>query len=354
MMRSRFLFALAGLALALSACGTTATQESVSEGSSPEPGAADEATTETSEEGSDEQSAAADEPRGTIAWIAPTSGQAYYDAITCAVKTAAEEAGYDTILQNAPNFDPVVYDQMVTAVGQRRPDAILIDPIAGSDATPAMTQLIDAGTPVVSVETPTDVPGQAGNVVVDAVEFGRLTARTLVEQMGETGEVMLMDYQLGSPILDARAQGIEEELAKHPGISIVAHEYGGADAAKASQLTLAALSRNPGITGIVPTDTYDMAGVVNAVKQQGLEEQITLVDIDATPSGIEHLTNGDIEALVVIKPAPYGREAVRVAIEAIEGQPAAEPVVLDDSFLVITPDDPSPLEDDPDLALEGC
>ena len=291
---------------------------------------------------------------GSIAWIAPTSGQAYYDTMTCAIKKAATSAGYETVAQNAPNFDPATYNQLVAAAAQRKPRALLIDPIAGSDATPAMKDAINAGIKVVTVETPTKVTGQAGNVIVDAVAFGRLTAKTLVETMGETGKVMIMDYKQGSPILDQRAQGIKEELATHPGIQIVAQEYGGADAAKAAQLTLAVLSRNPDLTGIVPTDTYDMSGSINAVKQKGLLGKLTLVDIDATPSGIGHLKEKSISALVVIKPAPYGREAVRVAVDAIKGTSNPDPLVLTNSFLVVKPDQAAVLDTDPDLALGSC
>jgi ribose transport system substrate-binding protein len=292
--------------------------------------------------------------RGTIAWIAPTSGQAYYDAMTCAVKKAAEEAGFDTITQNAPDFDPVKYNQLVSAVAQRNPKALLADPIAGGDATPALKDAIETGIKVVTVETPTTIPGQSGNVVTDAVAFGRLTAKTLVESMGETGKVLLMDYKLGSPILDQRAQGIKEELGKYPGIEIVAHEYGGADAAKAAQLTLAVLARTPDLNGVVPTDTYDMAGVVNAMKQKNLIGKVTLIDIDATPTGIAHLKEKSIAALVVIKPAPYGREAVRVAIDAIDGRSNPDPLVLADAFLVVKPDNAAVLDSDPDLSLTGC
>lgn len=292
--------------------------------------------------------------KGTIAWIAPTSGQAYYDTMTCAIKQAAAEAGYEARTQNAPNFDPATYDQLVSAVAQTKPDALLIDPIAGAEATPAMADAIASGIKVVTVETPTAAEGQAGNVVTDAVAFGRLTAATLVEKMGDTGKVMLMDYRLGSPILDQRAQGIQEELAKYPGIEIVAHEYGGADAAKAAQQVAAVLARNPDLKGIVPTDTYDMAGAVSAVQQAGLLDQITLIDIDVTPSGIGHLKDGLIEALVVIKPAPYGREAVRVAVDALNGVANPDPTIIQDPFKVITAENQDILETDPDLVLAGC
>ncbi len=121
---------------------------------------------------------------GTIAWIAPTSGQAYYETMTCAIKAAAAEAGFEARTQNAPNFDGATYNQLVSAVAQTMPDALLIDHIAGAEATPAMAEAIAAGIAVVTVETPTAVEGQAGNVVTDAVAFGRLTAATLVERMG--------------------------------------------------------------------------------------------------------------------------------------------------------------------------
>jgi ABC-type sugar transport system substrate-binding protein len=291
---------------------------------------------------------------GTIAWIAPTSGQAYYDAMTCAIKQAAAAAGYEARTQNAPNFDAATYNQLVSAVAQTRPDALLIDPIAGAEATPAMLDAIADGIKVVTVETPTSAEGQSGNVVTDAVAFGRLTAATLVENMGETGKVMLVDYSLGSPILDQRAQGIQEELAKYPGIEIVAHEYGGADPAKAAQQVTAVLQRVPDLAGIVPTDTYDMSGAVSAVQQAGLLDQVTLIDIDVTPSGIGHLREGLIEALVVIKPAPYGREAVRIAVDAINGVANPDPFVIQDPFTVVTADNIDVLDTDPDLSLAGC
>lgn len=291
--------------------------------------------------------------RGGLTWIAPTSGQAYYDTMGCAIKAAGEAAGFDVTLQSAPDFDPNTYNQLVEAAALSGPTALLIDPISGAEATPAMTQAVNDGIAVVSVETETNVPGQAGNVIVDSVEFGRLLAQTLIAQMGEEGEVYLMDYILGSPILDARAEGIKEELAKYPGIKLVGHDYGGADANKAAQLTLAALERNPNIVGIVSTDTYDVAGVVNAVKQKGLRDQIKIVDLDLTPAGIDRLKAGDVDSLVIIKPAPYGEAAVKVAVAYLDGTPEPDPYVITDSFLVVDQTNIDVL-DDPNLQLTTC
>jgi ribose transport system substrate-binding protein len=272
---------------------------------------------------------------GLIAYVPPISGSAFFETISCGVKTAVTAAGYKFTTQAPPKFDAGLQTQIIQALQQRSPAAMVVDVVATQQLAPVLTSLTKRTAIVTSLE-PIDVPGQVGSVLFDQKNFGVIQAQQLVKKMGEKGQVFLMDYQSGSQTLDERAQGVQAELAKHPGIKIVGHEYAVGDPTKAAQQTAAIMQRFPKLSGIVATDVYSTTGVINAVKAAKARDRIAIVSADLVPDTLRELKAGDIDAFVATKNFALGKASGQAAVDALAGKQNKIPDYVADAQLAIT------------------
>lgn len=303
--------------------------------------------------GADATAASSAADGGLIAFVPPISDSPYFTTIGCGIKDAVEAGGYEYLLQASPKFDATQQTQILQGLAQRKPKAIAVSVTDTKQLTPILANMAKT-IPIVTTVDPIDVAGQSANVRTDQIEFGRLQARELIRVMGESGEVLLMDYQAGSQTLDDRATGIKEELAEHPGIEIVSHEYGVGDPTKAAQITSAVLARNPDLKGAVSTDVYDMEGVVTTIKQKDLRDQVALIAPDNVPNTVKWVRNGDIDALVATKNYAVGQATGEAAVDAAQGTKADEiPFLLPDASVVITKDNADLLDTD-ELKDRSC
>lgn len=303
-------------------------------------------TTPTANAGSDVKKG------GLIVYVPPISGSAFFETISCGVKTAVTAAGYKFAVQAPPKFDAGLQTQIIQALQQRNPAAMVVDVVATKQLAPVLASLTKRTAIVTSLE-PIDVPGQVGSVLFDQKNFGVIQAQQLVKKMGPKGQVFLMDYQSGSQTLDERAQGIQTELAKYPGVKIVGHEYAVGDPTKAAQQTAAIMQRFPGLTGIVATDVYSTTGVINAVKAAKARSKIVIVTADLVPDTLRELKAGDIDAFVATKNFALGQASGQAAVDALAGKKNQIPNYVADAQVAITKDNVA-LADSADYANKTC
>ena len=114
---------------------------------------------------------------------------------------------------------------------------------------------IDAGVPVLCVDTTLDSDIQLGDVATDNVEGGRLAARGLAEQVGGTGKVFVVNVIPGVSTTDQREQLFREAMeSEFPDIEYLGQEYSNDDANVAAQITAARLQSDPDLAGIFGTN----------------------------------------------------------------------------------------------------
>lgn len=289
---------------------------------------------------------------GEIAYVPPVSDSPFFTTIGCGVKAAVEAAGYEFYQQAPPSFDATLQAQVVQAVQQRGPVAMVVDVVATAQLAPVLATAAQSTTVVTSLE-PIQFDGQQGAVEFDQVEFGRLQAQQLVDAMGEEGEVFLIDYQAGSATLDARAQGVLDELAQYAGITVVGHEYAVGDPTRAAQLTSATLQANPDLAGVITTDVYSTPGVVSALAEAGASDHVKVVSADLVDSTVQQVKDGTIVAFIASKNYELGLKSGQAAVDVLEGETLTVPTYVDDAYLPITADNIDMAEDD-DYAPRTC
>ncbi|MBA3414394.1 MAG: substrate-binding domain-containing protein, partial [Chloroflexia bacterium] len=157
----------------------------------------------------------------------------------------------------------------------------------------------------------------------DQVEMGRLWAQFLVDEIGDSGKVLMVNGVAGTGVDTERRQGAAEVWGENPGIEIV-EVVGNWDPGQAQTATATALSANPNIAGVWCQGGTD--GVVRAfldagrplVPVAGEAENGFRKQMLEYPEEMPALSIGQSPGLVAV--------SIRAAISLLLGEPVPQAV----------------------------
>ena len=92
------------------------------------------------------------------------------------------------------------------------------------------------------------------------------------------------------------------------------------DAQKAYDAASAIVEANPDLVGIACGNDDMALGVVRALEEKGLNDQVTVVGVDFTEEAKAAIEDGSYDASVAMSPYLMGKEAVIIMLKALEGQ----------------------------------
>ncbi|QCQ93794.1 transporter [Rhodococcus sp. SGAir0479] len=201
-------------------------------------------------------------------------------------------------------------------------DAIVVNPVDSDAVVPSVQAANAAGIPVIALDR-----APSGGVVVttvasDNVEGGRLAARQLAELVG-TGPVAVLEGKPGTSAARDRQAGFDEEITRHPGITVVASQPADFDRTKALDVMSNVLQSNPDIRGVFAANDEMALGAVKALGPRA-GGQIKIVGFDGTPDGLAAVEAGTVNADVAQQPTVLGGDAMRLAVEATGDSEAAD------------------------------
>lgn len=245
----------------------------------------------------------------------------FYSGLIEAAEATADELGVELDIRNG-NGDMASQIGVVQQFIAEDFDMILMSPGDPSGIIPAIREANTAEIPVMTVNLTADTSGGAEVVTyvgVDDVEFGRIQGRLLVEAMGEEGTYGYVQGALGVSAQLQRQQGLEEVLADYPGIERVAEQSANWDNAEALAIIQDMLNRfAPGeIDAIVGQGPEIVTGARNAI--EGGRDDVVFIAGDYPADVRQAIRDGVIYGTPNQDPAPQGEEAVRLAVEWLNG-----------------------------------
>jgi ribose transport system substrate-binding protein len=198
----------------------------------------------------------------------------------------------------SPDKQRAKIDQMAT----QKWDFVAIQPGAINTLVEPVKAMIDAGTPVVDMDTliaPLDDLQKLGVLTFIApnnVFMSESVVQRLVEKMGGKGKIAHIGGAPGHTGAQARGQGFLNITKKYPDISVVEDQPADWDVAKAASLTDTILNRHPDIKAIF-ADNDDMAlAARKAVENAGLADQVLIGGVDAMTPAIQAVADGKLVA----------------------------------------------------------
>ena len=264
---------------------------------------------------------AADAPRTiTIGLVAKSQGNPVFQAARVGAQDAAKElsAKYKMNIKidwRTPNEEDSqkqaeAIEQLVLAGAE----GISVSCSDANKLTDAINSAVNNGVPVATFDS--DAPASKRFVTygVDDIECGIQTMSELAKIMKGKGIIAVLAGNPNAPNLQKRVQGVKQEAAKYPGITIrdvYYHKETPQDAAAKIEQVMQA---NPDITGWALIGGWPLF-TENALKWQ--PGTVQCVSVDALPAQLAYIRSGHVPVLLGQQCYEWGHRTVELLIEKI-------------------------------------
>ncbi len=259
---------------------------------------------------------------------------------------AAEEFGVNVEVMMPPD-GAAGQRRMVQDLLARRVSGIAITPTDPRNQADLLDE-IAANAHLITHDSDAPESDRLVYIGMDNYEAGRMCGSLLKKAMPDGGSVVLFVGLLGQLNADLRRQGIIDELLdrshdserRDPVDEVIRGEHftildtrvDQFDFARAKSQAEDAMARYPDLDAMIGLFVYNPPQILEAVREAGKLEQITVVGFDEDDDTLEAIREGTIAGTIVQNPYRYGYESVRVLAALARGDRSVLP---DNQFIDI-------------------
>lgn len=257
-----------------------------------------------------------DEP--TIGLSFSTLENPFFVTVKDGAVAEADKEGLRTIVSDAQNDTQKQLNDVQDMI-TKGANVIVLNPVEPESATAIVKLANSRKIPVITVDRSSAGGTVTQHIASDNVEGGRLICDWLGKKLDGKGTLAVLQGIAGtSPELD-RDKGCKAALKEYPGISTVAEQPADWDKEKGYTATQNILQANPNLTAIFGRNDLAALGAVEAAKQAGKLDQITVISFDGITDALKSIKAGELSATIVQDPTLMGETAVESAVKAAKG-----------------------------------
>ncbi len=254
-----------------------------------------------------------------------------------AVKQGSEQAAKDLnvdITFEGPESEAMVDKQveMFQTALDKKPAAICLAAVDSKAFQPLLEKAKAAGIPVIGFDSGVDSDIPVTTAATDNVAAAAMAADKMAELIGNEGEVAIIAHDQTSRTGIDRVKGFTDEIKnKYPNVTLVDTQYGGGDQLKSTDLAKAIIQAHPNLKGFFGANEGSIIGVLNAVKELGMEGKIVVIGYDSGQQQIDAITAGTEAGAITQNPIGIGYKCVEAAVKAAKGEQL--PKTIDTGFM---------------------
>ncbi len=205
---------------------------------------------------------------------------------------AYAEAEDIELLWNSANLDVNTQASQVDQYVNAGVDAIIVVPVQADSLQPQVAAAKAAGIPLLAVNAELNSTDLAGNVQPDDVAAGAAEMQMMADALGGQGGIVVLQGPLGQSGEINRTKGIQEVLAKYPGITVLAQDTANwkrDEAVNKVKNWISAFGAD--IKGVVAENDDMGLGALQALKEAGVS--VPIVGIDGIEDGLNAVKSGE-------------------------------------------------------------
>lgn len=303
------MLSLAMVLTVLTGCGQKSGQEG-SESSAP--------ASESQEAGESSEAEAGKNKDAKIALITMDSIDQHWVRLNEGAQEEAKELGV-TVTYMAPNTkdDALQIEQVNNAVSAG--NQVIIVAANGPDAiTSALKEAVAAGVKVIYVDSAANMDAEA-TFSTDNKAAGKLAGETMLEELkanGTTsGKIGIISVNAATASTVDRTEGFSSAF-EGTDFEILPIQYGEGDAAKSQAIAENYITQ--GVVGIFGGNEGSTTGAGNAIK--AADSKVVVVGFDQSDAIMGLIEDGYILATMAQNPDVMGKEAVKAAVDVLNGK----------------------------------
>jgi galactofuranose transport system substrate-binding protein len=257
-------------------------------------------------------------------------------AQTKSLRDEAAKRGYQLVVTDAQGQTAKQVSDVEDLIA-RRVNVILLAPREYEGLAPALQAAKRAKIPVVLVDR--QAAGTAGEDYVtflgsNFIDQGKRAAEWLAKETNGKANIVELTGTPGSSVAADRAKGFKDEIAKHPGMKIVASQTGDFSRASAQRVMQnIAQSLGSQLTAVYAHNDEMALGAIQALKAAGRTPgtDVKVVSVDGQRAALEAITRGELGATVESNPR-FGPIAFDTIEKVKRGEPVPTKILITDRF----------------------
>jgi ribose transport system substrate-binding protein len=197
------------------------------------------------------------------------------------------------LLWNSANNDVSTQASQVDSLINQGVDAIIVVPAQADSLGPQVASAKTKKIPLLAVNAALESTELSGNVQPDDVAAGAQEMQMMADRLGGKGNVVVLQGPLGGSGEINRGKGIDQVLAKYPGIKVLAKDTANWKRDEAVNKTKNWISSfGPQIDGVVAQNDDMGLGALQAFKEAG-RIGVPIVGIDGIEDGLNAVKSGE-------------------------------------------------------------
>src|SRR5215472_708047 len=236
----------------------------------------------------------------------------YWQTAAAGLNKAAAQYGVKTDVRGPDTYDPQAEVKEFRDAIALKPAGILVSVADTSAMTPAINEAIDAGIPVITVDSDAPASRRLYFIGTNNLQAGRLGGQRVLDKLHGKGNVVF--YTMPQTNLDERLKGYKDVFADHPGIKVVEVFNIKGDAGNAFDRTQHWLTEKgvEHIDAFVCLEASAGKDVAEAVKRNNATDRL-IIAMDTDEATLNLVKSGVIDSTVSQKPYTmtfYGLKAL--------------------------------------------
>ena len=228
-------------------------------------------------------------------FVAVTHGQSsdpFWSVVSNGIDQAAEDMGVEIEYQAPGTFDMVEMSNLINAAVASEPDGLIVS-IPDADALgPAIQAAVDAGIPVISINSGADVFQEFG-VLTHIGQTELIAGEQAGERLAEAGgtNALCVNQEVGNVALDQRCEGFANGFGGE--VEVVPVDL---NDPQSTQSTITnAISGNPDIDTILTLGPTGATPTLQALQGANRLEDINFATFDLSPEVLQAIADGQMD-----------------------------------------------------------
>lgn len=272
-----------------------------------------------------------------IGYAPATLNNAFWLAVKDGVEQAIEESGANVKLVDIDaNGDQSVMNDGISNLISSGIDALLCAPADSTAVASALTELKDAGVPVINFDTPVEDPNMVETIIAsDNTNAGYVVGKDVGEKIEDGAKILVLHSPRASACVqryDGFIKALDESGKKYEIVNVLDGE---GDQETSLGLVSDALVADPDLSVIFAVNDPSAMGAVNAIQQANvaLENEIMVYGVDGNPDAKKMIKAGTMEGTGSQSPETLGYESMMSALDVLAGKEIEKEIVVD-TFLI--------------------
>jgi ribose transport system substrate-binding protein len=256
----------------------------------------------------------------------------FWQAVKLGSEKAAKQYNVKITFEGPENESQVDKQmEMLQTALDKKPAAVCFAAVDSKAAIPLLERAKAEGIPVIGFDSGVDSDIPVTTAATDNIAAAAAAADKMAELIGGEGEVAIIAHDQTSRTGIDRVKGFTDQInSKYPNIKIVDTQYGGGDALKSTDIVKAVIQGHPNLKGYFGANEGSMKGLMNGVKESGMEGKIVMIGYDAGQQLLDEIRSGVVAGAITQDPIGIGYKCVEAAVKAINGETL--PKTIDTGF----------------------